>query len=149
MDILRILIALFLLFLATIAEGEAIFKWVDEQGVTHYSAGSPKDKKAQQVKVQPASPAVEGASQSPSLREWEANENMKKRKQRQEQQEEADNQLKEEKARRCEIAKERFGILSEQGRVYSTNEKGEREYWDDNTREVEIKKAKEAISNNC
>jgi hypothetical protein len=146
---LRICLALsFFLFVGT-AAGDPIFKWVDEHGVTHYSAGNPKDKKAQQVKVQPASPVPEGTGQRSSLREWETAENMKKNKQRKAQQEEAENQLKEEKASRCANARQRLGVLQDQIPVYSRNEKGEREYWDDNTRAEEIKKTKDEISNNC
>lgn len=149
MDNLRICLALSIFLFSGIVAGDPIFKWVDEHGVTHYSAGNPKDKQAQQVKVQPASPVAEGAGQRSSLREWEATENMKKNKQRKEQQEEAENQLKEEKAGRCADARQRLGVLLDQIPVYSRNERGEREYWDDTTRAEEIKKTKEVISNNC
>lgn len=149
MDNLRICLALSFFLFAGTAAGDPIFKWVDEHGVTHYSAGNPKDQKAQQVKVQPASRATENAPQQSTLRTWEATENMKKNKQRREQQEEAENQLKEEKASRCENARQRLGVLQDQIPVYSRNKKGEREYWDDNTREEEIKRTKEEISNNC
>lgn len=149
MDNMRICLALSLFLFAGAAAGDPIFKWVDEQGVTHYSAGNPKNQKAQQVKVQPASRAMENATQQSSLRTWEATESMKKNKQRREQQEEADNELKEEKANRCDSARQRLGVLQDQIPVYSRNKKGEREYWDDNTREDEIRKTKEEISSNC
>ena len=101
MNNLRISFALSLFLLAPIAEGETIFKWVDEQGITHYSAGTPPSKNVQQLKTQPAPAASESGSPQSSMRDWEGNENVKKYKQRREQQEEADNRRKEEQARRC------------------------------------------------
>lgn len=149
MDNLRLFIAIYLLLLATIAEGETIFKWVDEQGVTHYSAGTPPSKNAQQLKTQPAPAASESGSPQTSIREWEANENVKKYKQRRDQQEEAENKLKAEKARRCAIAKDRLNLFQKEERLYRYNDKGEKEYWSDNDRAAEIKSLKEEVDDNC
>jgi len=149
MNNLRISFALSLCFLATIAEAESIFKWVDEQGVTHYSAGTPPSKNAQQLRTQPAPAVSEGGSQLSSVREWEGNENVKNYKRRREQQEEADNKRKVEKARRCVIARDRLDLFQKEVRLYKINEKGEKEYWEDDARAAEIRRMKEEIETNC
>ncbi len=144
----RILFALFLLC-STIANGETIFKWVDEQGVTHYSAATPTNKKAQQLKTQTAPPAVESGNHQSSMREWEGNENLKNLKKRREEREQAENKLKEERAKRCTDAKKRLGILRQQVPLYKINDEGEREYWDDSAREAETRRMKEEVESNC
>ena len=149
MNIIRICFASALACFTGIAQGDGIYKWVDEQGVTHYSSGTPKDTKSQRVKVQPPGTTTESSGNQPSVREWESRESMKNFRQRQQQQEEAENKVQQEKAKRCEIARQRLSILLDGGSVYSTNENGEREYWDDKTRDEEIRKAKELAANNC
>ncbi len=152
MNNIKIYFALFLLLLTPFAEGGSIYKWVDEQGVTHYSSATPADKKAEQLKTQAAPPVVEDRSPQQSMKDWQANEQFKNYKQKREQQEAAENKLREEnaeKARRCAIAKERLGILQQQRRLYSTNDQGEREYLDDDARAAETKRMQEAVANNC
>jgi hypothetical protein len=149
MDNLRIYFVFSLFFIATIAKAETIFKWVDEQGVTHYSAGTPPSKNAQQLKTQPAPTASEGGSRQSSVREWEGNENVKNYKRRREQQEEADNRRKEEQARRCADTRERLDLFQREGRLYKYNDKGEKEYWEDDARAAEVKRMKEELGRNC
>jgi hypothetical protein len=149
MNMIRFYFALFLVYFTGIALGESIYKWVDEQGVTHYSAAIPADKKGQKLKTQPVQPVVENERKQSSMYEWETDQYLKNNKQRRAEQEEADRQLKEEKANRCAKAKERLGILLQQVPLYRINAKGEREYWEDDAREAETRRMKEEIENNC
>ena len=42
---------------ALAASGQAMYRWVDEKGVTHFSQHPPPDGKAQKVEVKPSGPA--------------------------------------------------------------------------------------------
>lgn len=147
MDCLRFFLALILFAIAGLAQA-GVYKWVDEKGVTHYSS-TPHDPSAQQIKVQPPPTTTESSSPSSSIRLWEANESMKKSRDRRQKQEEIDQQERQEKERICVLARQRLQELQEYEHIYSRNKQGEREYWDDATKEAEIKKAQDAIKNNC
>jgi hypothetical protein len=141
--------ALLLFFLATVAEAGSIYKWVDEQGVTHYSAASPTNKKAEQVKTQAAPPVVENEGGDASMKNWAAKEKMKEYKQRRDQQEAAQVKEAEERKNRCSIAKQQLGKLMQQGRIYKLNENGEKVYWDDDFHDAEIIRMKREVESNC
>jgi len=49
--------ALLCLFLAAVPISHAMYKWVDEKGVTHYSETAPPDGKAQKIELKPSAPA--------------------------------------------------------------------------------------------
>jgi hypothetical protein len=147
MDRFRFVITLILLAIAGLAQA-GIYKWVDEKGVTHYSS-TPHNSSAQQIKVQQPQAITESSSPSSSIRLWEANESMKKSRERRQKQEEADQQEKQEREHICVLARQYLHELQKHARIFSRNEQGEREYWDDATKEAEIKKAQDAIKNNC
>jgi hypothetical protein len=149
MNNFKIQIALFLFFFAATAAGESIYKWVDEQGVTHYSAANPADKKAQQLKTQAAPPTVDAGNQSQSMKNWQADQSLKNFKEKRDRQEAAENQQKAERERRCAIAKQRLGMLQEQIRLFHTNSKGEKVYWEEDERKAETKRMQEEVNNNC
>lgn len=148
MNNIKISFALFLFFFAAFAEG-SLYKWVDDKGITHYSTETPTSREARQIKAQPATTAVESGSRQSSVRDWQANERLKNFKEKRDQREAAENQQSTEKARRCASAKERLDILQRAAHIYRTNDKGEREYWDDEARDAETKKMQEAVANNC
>jgi hypothetical protein len=144
MNKLKIVTALILFFLATISKGEPIYKWVDEHGITHYSAATPKDKKTLQLKSQPAAPATQGKNEQPTLKDPQAKGSLKPAPQ-----ETADNQQKTDHEKRCAIAKQRLSILQQQSRQFRANSKGEKESVDDDERNEDTQKMKEEIENNC
>ena len=53
------------------------------------------------------------------------------------------------KAENCKAAKANHGTYTQGGRVYKTNEKGEREYMDDKDLEEGKEKAQQRIDENC
>ncbi len=148
MNNIKISFALFLFFFATFAEG-SLYKWVDDKGITHYSTETPTNRESRQIKAQPATTPVESGSRQPSVRDWQANERLKNYKEKRDQQEAAENQQNTEKARRCAIAKERLDILQRAAHIYRTNDKGEKEYLDDDVRDAETKKMQAEVANNC
>jgi Domain of unknown function (DUF4124) len=142
------------LALAALASG--IYKWVDEKGVTHYSDAPPPTQKAQELPMPSAPPRVPLAAQ-PAGKNWPEQElGFRKRHaerteaaQREEQQQAAarfDAALRKE---RCLLARQNLQVLQVQRAVYFINEKGEREFLDDERRAAEIERVKAQIATDC
>lgn len=147
--ILRIV---FLLCLAPSGTSAAIYKWVDGQGITHYSAKAPAGQDTQQLKSRPAPSAPEyGSEQSGTkdLNEYLRLKSYREKRKQREQQEEAEKKMRAKRAHRCKIAKSRLEMLQRQGPLYRLNDNGVQEFIDDSTRESEIRSMKEAIESNC
>jgi hypothetical protein len=53
------------------------------------------------------------------------------------------------KAENCKAAKSNLASMSQGGRVYKTNEKGEREYMDDNDLKQGVINAKKDVAEYC
>jgi hypothetical protein len=127
-------------------------KWVDADGKVHYSDTPPPEVQTQNVR----SYAGKGQSDAPasyspkSVAEREAE--MRKSKQTKE---EASKKKAEEdaradaKKRNCEGARQNARSLSEGGRIYTYDEKGERAYMDDAARAQRLEEANKVISENC
>ena len=133
------------------APAHAIYKWVDEKGVTHFSETPPPDgRKAS--KVEPKVTPPSGPAAAPA--DWKKRE-QESRKQRieREQSDEATRAKSHneaaERANRCNRAKRDLEVLNLQVPVYSTNERGERVYVEDKDRESEKADARRLIAANC
>lgn len=143
---------LFFLF-ALYANAAPIYKWVDEQGVTHYSAAPPPNQKAVTVISTPP-PAL--ASDDEAAIEKNRRENALDLQMRRAAQQEARNREEtlarneaEARKRKCMKARQNLGILQAQGRIYKINEKGEKVYWDDAFHDAEIIRMTKEIELNC
>ena len=129
----------------------AIYKWVDEKGVTHFSQDPPPDgRKATKVE-----PKVTPPSSTPAApTDWKKKE-QDSRKQRIER-DQSDEAAKAkahneaaERANKCNRAKRDLEVLNRQAPVYSRNERGERVYVEDKDRESEKAAARRIIEANC
>lgn len=136
---------------AAVLPAHAIYKWVDEKGVTHFSEYPPPDgKKAEKIepKVTPPSSDVKRVDN------WKERENeLRKKRIEQDQKDEyqkakSQNEAAERKYR-CNYARRELNILEKQVPVYTLNEKGERVYMEDKDRPAEIAEWKRAISQYC
>ena len=146
----RTLIAL-AVALAAALPAHAIYKWVDEKGVTHFSDDPPPDgKKAQKIepKVTPPSSDVRRTDN------WKERE-IEQRKKRIEQDQtdeyrkaKAQNAAAERKYR-CNYARRELNTLEKQIPVYTLNDKGERVYMEDKDRPAEIAEWKRAVAQYC
>ncbi|MBI5892031.1 MAG: DUF4124 domain-containing protein [Nitrosomonadales bacterium] len=140
---------LLLTFFTTNTGTAAVFKWVDEQGVTHYSAAPPANRKGEQVKTQPAPAVPEETNEQSSMKNWAATEELRASKNRREQQEAAETQEKSERMQKCTLARQRLDILLKQGRIYKLNEAGEKVFYDDDFHDAETVRMKEAVRKYC
>lgn len=147
------LLACLFLFFSLNAEGAPIYKWVDEQGATHYSAAPPPNQKAVTVKSTPppASASDEEAAIEKTRRENALDMQMRRAAQQEARNREETLARNEAEARKqkCMKARQNLGILQAQRRIYKINEKGEKVYWDDAFHDAEIIRMQKEIELNC
>ena len=125
------------------AAAQALYKWVDEKGVTHYSESPPEKGSAAKIelKVPPG-----GAPAAPDWKERE----IESRKQRIER-DQAAREAREaaEKARRCRAAQVALDLLRNGRRVYKLDDKGQRVYLEDEQRPALIQERERDARENC
>ncbi|MCI0504820.1 MAG: DUF4124 domain-containing protein [Gammaproteobacteria bacterium] len=132
-----------------------IYKWVDENGNVQYGAEKP-DSGAQEIKVKtkPATvgSANEGETEPEAADTKDAQENPEGEKVKvtsQEQAAEIEKKNAEIREKNCSIAKRRAAGINQGGRLYEVDEKGERQYWDDNTRKAKLEESQAQIDEWC
>jgi Domain of unknown function (DUF4124) len=143
--------------LALAAVAETVYKWVDERGVTHYSASPPKGGKAVEIKADdPPPPPSPGSSQPIQKTTKEVLEGYQKDRAARE---EAQKKIELEQAvaraevaarrQRCIQARQNSYVLQQPTPVFRMNERGERVYLDDTARAAELERFNAAIKRFC
>ena len=159
------------LFLALPLLGNAeIYKWKDKNGSTRYSDTPPPSNIKQEaigskkaikpVTTEPLAPAA--AQKAPVTKDAEDDsppvpgsaEEEAAAKRQSNAEAEKNNKLEKEKqeaarAENCKAAKSNLASYEQGGRVYKMNEKGEREYLDENDFKTGREKATQEINENC
>ena len=138
------------LLLSISAPAHAIYKWVDEKGVTHFSDDPPPDGR----KVQKIEPKVTPPSSEAKPTDWKQREqDMRQKRLEQDQKDEyrkakAQNNAAE-RHNRCVYARRELHVLEKQVPVYSVNERGEKVYLEDKDRPAQVAQWKQAIAEYC
>ena len=135
---------------ALAVSAQAMYKWVDEKGVTHFSQHPPPDGKAQKVEVKPSGPPPRAVPPDA----WKQRDiDARARRLEKEQKEDYDKATKHneaaERTNRCNHARRELRILETQVPVYTVNEKDERVYLDDKDRAREIEEWKRHVQTYC
>lgn len=142
----RILVAMAMLGSALASQGQQIYKWVDEKGVTQYTTIPPPSGKAQAIKPAPAAPA-------PAAKTWQEQElEFRARQVERAEARHKEDRLQQEAARRraaCAAAQRDMRNLKEQRPVYTQNEKGEKQYLSDPQRADEERKIQAFMDREC
>jgi Domain of unknown function (DUF4124) len=133
------------------AAAAAMYKWVDEKGVTHYSESPPPDGKASRVELPPTAPSSAPAE---TVQTWKDRDiEFRRRRLEQEQaQDKADAAAKHAAAQRegrCLQARSRLDILQSERPVYHVNERGERVYLEDQERASAIEQWRKQADTYC
>jgi hypothetical protein len=144
-------LALAALVAAVPAAAQAIYKWVDEKGVTHFSESPPSDarmeKKATKVTPRVTPPSVPGAY-DPNA--WKGKEvEARKRGVERGEQARADAKDAAQRAEACERARKQLEALEATLPLFRTNPDGTRTYMDDSTREAEKARARAVAEQAC
>ncbi|PAV25174.1 DUF4124 domain-containing protein [Tamilnaduibacter salinus] len=136
--ILLTMTAVFLMFSGH-AAAESVYKWTDEDGVTHFGDRQPSGQQSESVDVKT------GTSQSPGNRtsateQVEALNEEKAREQEQQKQSRAEEARRKQQQKNCEIARENLNTLNTYSRIRVQGEDGEQRYL--TPEEIEERKAK-------
>jgi len=129
----------------------AMYKWVDEKGVTHYSETPPPDGKAQKIEVKPAQPV-----EAPRAKQEDWQQREYQFRQRRLEKELADEKARKGEERdaasrkdRCLRAQRSLDVLRREVPIYETNERGERVYLEDKERASLIENWKRIAEASC
>jgi hypothetical protein len=132
-----------------------VYKWVDENGVTHYGERPPQNQKAQTVGTKPATaPMAVPAPDSPSAKPPDSGDvqqqNIEFQRRRIERERKAEQELKQaqDKRKRCNLARDDLK-QAEGSDLYDLNEKGERIFLDEAKRKAEIEQLRRRIEQFC
>lgn len=132
------------------AQAGEIYKWVDKDGSVHYSQ-DPQNQSAQPMKIKipkTTSSSDENSNQAEPAAPQDTPEQPNAGE---------DNALKETTAKKqqeaheknCQIAMKRLATITAGGRLYEMDEKGERHYWDDETRNGKMADAQKDVDKWC
>lgn len=137
-----------LLILATFAVQAQTYKCVDERGVTHYSDKPRPNCKGGEVDIRPQ-PPISGKA-APGKEDLGAAEREFQRRQIQRgKEDEAEARRQEAQNRRCASMRAELDRLARFQRISKVNEKGERIYMDDATREARSAQLRTEIEQRC
>jgi hypothetical protein len=148
-----ILIAAFLAL--ALPASAALYKWVDEKGVTHYSESPPPEgTQAKKLELPSTAPNEPGKARPDTPEEWKGREIEFRRrmleKQKAEESAKAQGERSEgQRKQRCTEARRRLDLLSAGRPLYHVNEKGERVYMEESDRAAETAKWRKEIDQSC
>ncbi len=144
-----LLFALLALGLSGPSYAERIYKWVDEQGNTHYSTTPPPGSQAKRIKTAPP-PSTDPNEALQKLRDRSNafNERQDNRnKSAEEQAKEAEEQAKRKKA--CDMLRNNLKVMTENPLVREQLPNGEFKVINEEDRQARMKKARERIQQEC
>ena len=130
----------------------AIYKWVDEKGVTQYSEKPPQGKKPAEVPIRAQPSAPPGAQNVPKTWQQQEAEFQQRRVEQEERRlkNEALGQAgADERMRTCLQARQDLHTLEQQRPVYWVNDKGERVYVEDKNRDQLRDRLRAIAEQNC
>ncbi len=135
-----------LALLAGPAGAEGVYKWVDDQGRTHFGSTPPTGKKAEKLNAQSsAEPAASGSTGN-----WQQQlqlSNERRQLARDKVQESSKNQ--QEANQRCLAARNALDTLDRERPIYRVGGDGEREYMDDGQRQAVREAANQRVATYC
>ena len=144
-------IALVLVFAAGHAAA-AIYKWVDEKGVTQYSEKPPQGKKPAEVPIRAQPATTPGAQNAPKTWQQQEAEFQQRRVEQEERRlkkEAFDQATADERMRTCLQVRQDLHTLEQQRPVYWINDKGERVFVEDKNRDQLRERLRTIAEQNC
>jgi len=134
----------------------AIYKWVDEKGVTQYSSEKPPPgKKVHQLQTPPPEPPSPATVPSaPAAKTWQEKEAEFQRRRAAEDEarmkrEAAEQAAAVERTRSCALARQNLHAIEQERAVYWIDERGERVYLEDKDREQVRQRLRQLVEENC
>jgi len=143
------------------AHGGKIYKWVDQQGVTHYSEQAPTDKKTETVRInphqaesespQPLSMEAEAETQQPQLPgEADLSQQQLPTEQQKTEEQKRVQQQKTVQQQNCATAQQKLRALKNAGRVRQLDaDSGEYIYLPDEVKLAQIQQMSDYLRDKC
>lgn len=133
------------------AFAQAMYRWVDEKGVTHFSEHPPPgDAKATKIQPKVTPPSSGAAAPRGGPEDWKAQElEFRKRQVERGKREQAEEREKAEREARCADARKRLAFLEEHGAIYRRKDDGSRVYMSEEARESAIAEQRRAVRESC
>jgi len=155
--LLRILSSIWLPLAVAFSTGNAaaaVYKWVDDQGATHYSEKPPQGKKPPEVPIrsQPAPATSQGPQSGPKTWQQQEAEFQQRRVEQEERRikkQALDQAGAQDRMRACLDARHDLHALEQQRPVYTINAKGEREYIEDKKRDQVRERLRQIVEQTC
>jgi hypothetical protein len=141
--------ALLVLALASLPAA-AVYKWVDEKGVTHYSETPPPDAKATQVETRIVGPS----GSTGATDDWKQKE-LERRKERLDRDQAEDYAKRNSehdaavRANRCQESRRQLAMLERALPIYRINERGEKLYLEDQDRPRQVEQWRSQAEKYC
>ena len=121
--------------------GAALYKWVDEKGVTHYSEQPPPDRSSTRLNVPDTTPAQGGAKPEDfKQKELEMRKQRIEKEQAEEKEKATADRSDAARKQLCLRARRQLDVLAAGRPLYHVDEHGQRVYMEDAEREAEKKK---------
>jgi hypothetical protein len=125
-----------------------VYKWVDENGGTHYGQRPPPGAKAKGVEERLANPGPAAGKSKPT--DWQDKELELRGRRAQAEQNEAKKQQEEvAKRKACNQARDDLARTKSAGRVYKLDDKGERVFQTDAERNASTARQEQLIATHC
>lgn len=129
-----------------------VYKWIDKDGKVQYSDSPPPDgagaSAVKKLEAPPSNPSgIGGTAKGPSWQD-KARDYDRRRIDAAEKQA-RDIELARKSQQRCDRARQDLGALQQVRRVYTTDDRGERHYLDDDQRQNEIARVQRVVSETC
>lgn len=144
----RTLTALCLLCLS-FASQAAIYKWVDEDGVTQFSQFPPPEQAAERVAPAPPPADDPAAAQERLQQKLEAFDERRQAGEENRQEEAREKEQLAQRKRNCEAARHNLEIFQRGGRTRIRTESGETTYLSDEQRQERLEAARRAVQEHC
>ena len=149
--ILKLLLLFMMPMFVAAASASTVYKWVDENGATHYSDTVPAGRAGGEVHIPPPPPQEVTDEAIRRFREQQTESKQREAEQRAEamSREAAMRYYSGIRKSRCTMARTNLHKLNKQRPVYHLNEKGEEVYLDDKERAAVTKLMNTIAANNC
>ena len=137
------------LLLAVGAQAQ-IYKWVDEKGQTHYEERPPEGKAPQDAKKMTAPAASKDAPKAAGGGDWKQKDiEFKQRQQARQQADALEDRKRAQREKACVTAREDLEYNEQRGRFYSTDEKGEKVFRNDDEQAAVVAAARRKVQELC
>ncbi|MDR9426238.1 MAG: DUF4124 domain-containing protein [Marinobacter sp.] len=127
MNLRILMLALIMCATPGLATGASVYKWTDENGVTHFGDRQPTGSKAEQVDVRSGTRSPTGERQSPQERLNELEQNQQNEAQEREETAAEEARRKQREAN-CATARSNLDVINSNARIRTEGEDGEPRY---------------------